>query len=72
MASGANYSTRYLGDANPNRKKHVHDLSNEQPACVIHSVEWARNGVPFAARDEAYAAGFAPCVFCMPYEKGAD
>lgn len=66
------YPTRYVGDANPNRKKHVHDLRNEQRSCTIHGVEWAGNAVPFATRQEAYAAGYAPCLFCLPREKGAD
>ncbi len=66
------YSTRYLGDANPHRKKHVHDLANEKPSCAIHAVAWAHNAVPFATKEEAYAQGYAPCIFCMPYEPGAD
>ncbi|MBI5014279.1 MAG: hypothetical protein HZB55_02160 [Deltaproteobacteria bacterium] len=65
------YSTRYLGDANPNRKRHIHDLTNEKKSCALHAVEWAHNAVPFPTREAAYAAGYVPCVFCMPYEKGA-
>lgn len=64
------YPTRYVADANPQRK-HVHDLANEQKSCTIHAAEWAKNTVPFATKEEAYAAGFKPCIFCMPYEKGA-
>lgn len=66
------HGTRYLGDANPYRKKHFHDTANEHPSCALHAVEGASNAVPIATRQEALAAGFAPCVFCMPYEKGAD
>ena len=65
------YPTRYLGDANPNRKKHVHDLRNEKRSCTLHAVEWAHNAVPFATKGEAYKAGYVPCLFCLPYEKGA-
>jgi len=73
MSHWGHYSARYLGDANPNRtKRHVHDLANEQPSCTIHAVEWAKNAVTFSTRDEAYAAGFDPCIFCLPYERGAD
>ncbi len=72
MARRRNYPTRYLGDANPNRKRHVHDLANEKPSCAIHAIEWAHNAVPFATKEEAYAAGYTPCIFCMPYEEGAD
>jgi len=66
------YPTRYVGDANPNRKKHVHDLRNEKASCTLHAAEWAGNTVPFATRQEAYAAGYTPCLFCLPHEKGAD
>lgn len=65
------YPTRYLGDANSYRTRHVHDLANEKKSCTLHAVEWARNAVPFVTKEEAYAAGYKPCVFCMPYEKGA-
>jgi len=65
------YSTRYVGDANPNRKRHVHDLRNEKPSCTLHAVEWAGNAVAFPSREAAYRAGYTPCVFCLPYEKGA-
>lgn len=65
------YTTRYLGDANPNRRRHLHDLTNEKKSCVLHAVEWSHNAVPFASRDQAYAEGYVPCLFCMPYEKGA-
>lgn len=71
MAAWHHYPTRYLGDANPNRTKRVHDLTNEKPSCTIHAVEWAKNQVPFTTKEEAYRAGFAPCIFCLPYEKGA-
>ncbi len=67
-----NYPTRYVGDANPNRKRHVHDLANEQKSCTLHAIEWAHNARAFATREEAYRAGFTPCLFCLPYEKGAD
>ena len=66
-----NFSTRYVGDANANRIRHVHDLTNEKRSCTIHAIEWARNAMPFATKDEAYAAGYKPCIFCMPYERGA-
>ena len=65
------YPTRYLGDANPNRKRHVHDLANEKTSCTVHAVEWAHNAVPFATKEQAYAQGYVPCVFCMSYEKKA-
>ena len=71
MQHWLNYPTRYLGDANPNRRKHVHDLANEKPSCTVHAAEWGHNTVPFYSRQEAFAAGYAPCIFCMPYEKGA-
>ena len=71
MAHWQNYPTRHVGDANPNRPKHLHDLANEQESCVIHSLEWASNAVPFSTREEAYRAGYKPCVFCLPYERGA-
>jgi len=35
-------------------------------------VEWAGNAVPFATKGAALKAGYSPCVFCLPYEKGAD
>ena len=66
-----NYPTRYVGDANPNRRKHVHDLANEKDSCTLHAVEWAHNTVPFTTKQEAAAAGYVPCLFCMPYERGA-
>lgn len=71
MAHWYEYSSRYVGDANRNRVRHVHDLANEKPSCTLHAVEWARNAVPFATKHEAYAAGYKPCLFCMPFEKGA-
>lgn len=71
MSHWNEYTTRYVGDANPKRRRHVHDLSNEHPSCTLHAAEWAHNAVPFATREEAYAAGYAPCIFCLPYEKGA-
>ena len=64
------YTQRYVGDANPIRTKHVHDLDNEKPSCTIHSIEWRGNNVAFPTKDAAYAAGYVPCIFCMPYEKG--
>ncbi len=72
MAHWNHYSTRYVGDANPNRKKHVHDLSNEKASCTIHATEWAHNVRTFPTREAAYQAGYAPCVFCLPGEPGAD
>jgi len=70
LAHWFEYPTRYLGDANALRK-HVHDLANEHPSCTIHAAEWAKNTVPFATKEEAYAAGYKACIFCMPHEKGA-
>ena len=72
MAHWHNYPTRYVGDANPNRKKHIHDLANEHESCALHAVEWSNNAVPFATKREALDAGFAPCLFCMPNDPGAD
>lgn len=71
MGHWHHYLTRYVGDANPNRTKHVHDLANERVSCTLHAVEWASNAVTFASKEEAYRAGYAPCIFCMPHEKGA-
>ncbi len=72
MGHWGNYSARYVGDANPNRKRHLHDLANEKRSCAIHATEWAKNVVTFGTKEEAYAAGYKPCIFCMPYEQGAD
>jgi hypothetical protein len=51
------YPTRYVADANPQRK-HVHDLANEQKSSTLQAVEWAKNTLPFATKEEAYAAGY--------------
>ena len=72
MGHWGNYRTRYVGDANKNRKRHVHDLANEKLSCAVHSIEWAKNVVTFATKEEALEAGYRPCLFCMPYEPGAD
>jgi len=62
---------RYLGDANPGRKKHVHDLLNQKTGCAVHAIRWADHGVPYRSYEEARRAGYLPCLFCMPYEKDA-
>jgi len=62
---------RYLGDSNKNRLSHVHDLDNRKPSCSIESIRWAGHDVAFRTREEAFAAGYVPCIFCLPYEKGA-
>ena len=72
MSHWGNYPTRYVGDANKNRKRHMHDLANEKNSCTIHTIEWAKNVVTFVTKEEALDAGYHPCVFCMPYEPGAD
>ncbi len=72
MGTGRQYPTRYVGDANPYRKKHVHDTANAKRSCTLHALEWARNAVPFDTLEQAYAAGYAPCLFCLPREPGAD
>lgn len=71
MSHQGKYDVRYLGDANPQRAKRIHDLANEKETCAIPSIEWRGNVVPFSTREAAYAAGYKPCMFCMPYEKGA-
>jgi methylphosphotriester-DNA--protein-cysteine methyltransferase len=50
----------------------MHDLANEKNSCTIHTIEWAKNVVTFVTKEEALDAGYHPCVFCMPYEPGAD
>jgi hypothetical protein len=64
-------TARYLGDTNKNRVRHFHDLENVKPACAIHSLKWANHDTPIATKEAALAAGYTPCLFCMPYEKGA-
>lgn len=64
-------TARYLGDTNQNRVRHFHDLENAKPACALQSVRWGGHDTPIATKDAALAAGFVPCLFCMPYEKGA-
>lgn len=72
MANWGTIDKRYVGDANPNRRiRHVHDVANEKPSCTLHAIQWAKHVVPFATKEEAAQAGYVPCVFCMPYEKGA-
>lgn len=64
-------AARYLADTNANRVKHFHDLENQKPACALQSLAWGNHGAPIATKEAALAAGFTPCLFCMPYEKGA-
>ncbi len=71
MTHTGKYQHRYLGDANPYRVKHVHDLGNEKENCALSNVEWAGNAVTFPTKEAALAAGYKPCLFCMPYERGA-
>ncbi len=71
MTTWGNYKNRYLGDANPRRLKHVHDLTNQKPSCSLVNTEWAGNEVSFPTKEAAFTAGYAPCLFCMPYEKNA-
>jgi hypothetical protein len=71
MSHMGKYTERYVGDANPLRPKRLHDLDNEKESCTLTATEWRGNEVPFATREAAYAAGYKPCIFCMPHEKGA-
>lgn len=64
-------AARYLGDANKNRTRHVHDLENVKPSCSLQSIRWAGNEVAFPTLAAAREAGYTPCLFCLPYEKGA-
>ena len=71
MAHHGKYTVRYVGDKNSIRPKRIHDLANEKETCAVHAIEWRSNVVPFETKEEAYAAGYKPCMFCMPKEKGA-
>jgi hypothetical protein len=62
---------RYLADTNKNRLKHFHDLENEKPSCALAGLAWAGHGVLYPTKEAALKAGFTPCIFCLPYEKGA-
>lgn len=64
-------TARYFGDTNANKVRHFHDLENEKPACALHSLRMFGHGAPLATKEAALSAGYTPCIFCMPYEKGA-
>ncbi len=65
------FNKRFLGDSNPNRLRHVHDLENEKANCAIKGLMWAGHPVGFDTKEAAFKAGYIPCFQCMPYEKGA-
>lgn len=64
-------TARYLGDASKTRVRHVHDLENAKPSCSLQSIKWANHEVQFSTLKAATDAGYVPCLFCLPYEKGA-
>ncbi len=63
------YKTRYIGDAYTfGSEKVVHDLDNEQGSCNIDRIIDRDRERSFESLQEAYAAGFTPCSYCMPQE----
>ena len=52
----------YCGNKN---KKEVHDLDNEQANCQIIEIIAASNDLPFNTLEEAHAAGYDNCHYCL-------
>lgn len=60
--SGNMNGEQYLGNTS---KKEVHDLDNEQTNCQIDEIIRAGHDRPFNTSQQAHAAGYDNCAWCL-------